>query len=148
LQEILNNGGAELFRVNPDDTWDLIAGQSRSTPAGNKPALSGLGAGFGWVLNQHMWRMEVFNGTLYVGTYDVGTELRKFPIGSSIDSAFGFDFWASSNGIDFYPIDYRGFGDKFNYGVRSLKATPYGLFIGTANPFYGLQIYVGTPVAQ
>jgi hypothetical protein len=143
LLGILGNGGAELFRVHADDTWDLIAGTSRQTPAGMKTALSGLGPGFGWLLNQHLWRMEVFNNQLFVGTYDASTELRNEPngIGAALVPALGFDLWVTSDGVTFTAIDIKGFEDEFNNGVRSLKATPAGLFLGSANPFHGLRIY-------
>jgi hypothetical protein len=143
LLGILGDGGAELFRVHADDTWDLIVGTSRQTPAGMKTALSGLGPGFGWLLNQHLWRMEVFNNQLLVGTYDASTELRNEPngIGAALTPALGFDLWVSSDGVKFTAIDIKGFEDEFNNGVRSLKATPAGLFLGSANPFHGLRIY-------
>jgi hypothetical protein len=76
VQSIVGNGGAEIFRVHPDDTWDLVAGESRSTPAGQKNALSGRGAGLGWVLNQHMWRMEVYEGVLYITMFPLNYEIR------------------------------------------------------------------------
>jgi len=145
VQAIFANGGAELFRVHADDSWDLIVGQPRSTPAGMKTPLSGWGPGFDWILNQHMWRMEVFDSRLYIGTYDLSTELRNASgIGPGLVPELGFDLWYSSDGIHFNPVDIRGFEDKFNYGVRSIKATPNGLMIGTANPFYGLEVFRGS----
>lgn len=135
---------AEMFRINADDSWDLVVGQSRSTPAGQKNSLSGLGPGFNWNLNAHMWRMEVFDGRLYVGTFDESTIFRSLPqVGPALQPEFGFDLWYTSDGVHFLPIDYQGFEDKFNIGARSLKATPVGLFLGTANPYYGLQIWQG-----
>jgi len=37
---------AELIRINPDDTWDLVVGEPRETPEGWKYPLSGMGPGF------------------------------------------------------------------------------------------------------
>ena len=147
---LLGNGGAELFRVHGDDSWDIIVGQDRATPAGFKRALSGIGPGFGSRLNQHLWRMEVFDGRLYVGTYDLATELRNAGngVGDAVAPWQGFDLWFSADGERFVPIDLKGFGDTFGYGVRSLEATPAGLFLGTANPFYGLRVYRGVPRPQ
>jgi hypothetical protein len=144
---ILTNGGAELFRVHADDSWDLLVGESRATSSGLKPALSGIGPGFQWPLNQHLWRMEVFDDRLYVGTYDVATELRRAEdgVGAAVAPLAGFDLWYTTNGTQFVPVDVRGFGDPFGYGVRTLLATPTGLFLGTANPFYGLRVYRGVP---
>jgi hypothetical protein len=144
---LLGNGGAELLRVHADDTWDIVVGQDRATPAGFKRALSGIGPGFGTRLNQHLWRMEVFDGRLYVGTYDIATELRNAGngVGDAVAMWQGFDLWSSTNGEQFTPIDFKGFGDTFGYGVRSLQSTPAGLVLGTANPFYGLRVYLGVP---
>jgi hypothetical protein len=137
---------AEMFRINADDSWDLVVGQSRSTPAGQKNSLSGLGPGFNWNLNAHMWRMEIFDHRLYVGTFDESTVFRNLPtIGPALQPEWGFDLWYSSDGVHFLPIDYQGFEDKFNMGARTLKATPFGLFLGTVNPYYGLQVWRGIP---
>ncbi|MCR5201968.1 MAG: hypothetical protein K6D02_02595 [Lachnospiraceae bacterium] len=53
----------------------------------------------------------------------------------------GFDMYKTSDGENFTLITDDGFGDRFNYGGRTLEATENGLFIGTANPFYGTQLY-------
>jgi len=134
---------AEVLRINPDDSWDVVVGQSRSTPVGQKNSLSGLRPGFGWGLNAHMWRMEIFDNRLYVGTFDESTSLRNGPSGSALQSQLGFDLWYTSDGTTFSRVDYLGFGDEFNSGVRALKATPYGLFLGAANPYYGLKMFQG-----
>jgi len=140
--------GAELFRINADNSWDLIAGVERSTPDGPKTPLSGLGPGFGWHLNGHMWRMAVFNGCLYVGTFDESTIFRNDPqYAQAVAPELGADLWSSCDGIHFSAIDINGFEDEFNYGFRSLAVTPYGLFVGTTNPYYGLEIWQGIPQA-
>jgi pimeloyl-ACP methyl ester carboxylesterase len=139
----LTDQGAELFRIHTDDTWDLIAGISRSTPVGQVNSLSGLGVGFDWFLNQHMWRMTVYDGRLYVGTYDESTELRNTKQGSQYTDEFGFDLWWTQDGTYFSQVDQQGFEDEFNIGVRSFAVTPYGVFLGSANPFYGLDVYQG-----
>lgn len=63
----------------------------------------------------------------------------------------GFDLWKTRNGVQWYPVTTTGFGDKFNIGARTLVSTPLGLFIGTANPYYGAQVWLGDdhfPVAR
>ena len=62
--------GAEVIRVNADDTWDLIVGESRMTPVGRKEALSALQPGFGNMFNGYIWSMAEHDGWLYVGTMD------------------------------------------------------------------------------
>lgn len=54
---------------------------------------------------------------------------------------WGFDMVRTSDGENFEIVTDDGFGDKYNYGGRSMVATPYGLYLGTANPFYGAQLY-------
>lgn len=138
--------GAEMFRVHPDDTWDLVSGIPRNTPDGFKAPISGLGPGLGWILNAHMWRMEVFDNRLYVGTFDLSTTFRNIPFVSQlVTPELGFDLWWTQDGTHWFQIDQNGFGDKFNFGVRSLKKTDWGLFLGTANYFHGLRIYRGIP---
>ena len=140
--------GAELYRINPDNSWDLIVGVSRNTPDGPKPSLSGLDSGFGWHLNDHMWRMAVYNGCLYVGTFDESTLFRNLPqYSQAVAPELGTDLWSSCDGIHFSAIDTKGFEDNFNYGIRTSIDTPYGLFLGTANPYYGLEIWQGIPRA-
>ena len=142
--------GAELFRVNPDDTWDLLVGSPRTTsPIGPIYPLSGLGVGFGWNLNDHMWRLETFDNRFYVGTFDDATTLRNASakVAQFVAPELGFDLWYSIDGAYYFLIDQQGFEDKFNFGVRSLFATPSGLFLGSANWFYGLEIFLGIPFA-
>jgi hypothetical protein len=40
------------------------------------------------------------------------------------------------------------FGGPFDYGVRTLTSTPYGVFLGTANDDYGLAIFRATTAAS
>ena len=140
----LADQGAELFRIHTDNTWDLITGTSRSTPAGQKNSLSGLGIGFSWFLNQHMWRMAIHDSRLYVGTFDESVLLRYDTGASAWEPEFGFDLWWTQDGTYFSQVDQQGFGDPYNMGVRTMVSTPIGLFLGSANPFYGLNVYKGS----
>lgn len=62
------------------------------------------------------------------------------------NSKFGFDFLVSKDGINFTRITRDGFNNKFNYGLRTLISSNDGLYIGTANPFYGGQLWKLTEV--
>jgi hypothetical protein len=65
---------------------------------------------------------------------------------------FGFDVHRTQNGWYFYPITFDGFQQKdptgnnnwFNFTGRIANSTPYGLFIGTGNDQFGLQIWRAT----
>lgn len=133
---------AELIRIHPDDSWDLIVGTPRWTPAGFKRPLSGMDVGFDNPLNIHMWRMATYRGRLYVGTMDQSTKWRHMPfIGRWIKPLMGFDLYSSADGERFNLITRDGFGDPFDVGVRNLEATPHGLALGTANQYYGARLY-------
>ena len=141
--------GAELFRINPDDSWDLVSGESRNTPDGQKNATSGLGIGLGWQLNDHMWRMRIYDGRLYIGTFDAATSLRTYPSTVRwVTPEMGFDLWWTADGNYFTLVDQTGFGDEFNIGARTMVDTPYGLFLGSANDSGGLKIYQGVPATM
>lgn len=54
----------------------------------------------------------------------------------------GFDLLVSEDGVNFQVITRNGFNDKYNHGLRTFQATEEGLFLGTANPFYGTQLWI------
>ncbi len=124
---------AELIEVNPDDSWNLVVGDARQTPEGFKAPLSGLSAGFGNLYNVYLWKLASYDGWLYAGTYDYST--FKLAAGSAALSTAGFDLWKSPDGVHWQKVSTTGFDNPYNYGVRSMEDTPFGLFLGTANPF-------------
>jgi SAM-dependent methyltransferase len=148
---------SELLRVHPDDSWDLVVGAPRITPAGVKAPLSGLGPGFNNVMNGYTWRMCAHDEHLYVGTFNGAAFLKYRPhqleghdkegmelfmklLGAKDLEAFaerfgGCHLWRTANGTDFEPVTRNGFDNQYNMGIRQMKSTPRGLFVGTANPF-------------
>ena len=63
-------------------------------------------------------------------------------IAKTIDNdTWGFDLLKTADGENFELITDSGFNDRYNYGGRSILSTDYGLFVGTANPFYGTQLW-------
>lgn len=141
---------AELLRVWPDDSWDLIVGESRLTAQGAKVPLSGYSAGFDNLFNGYIWRMAVHQGWLYAGTMswanllpylplhlwppDVAALVRHWGIERLTENG-GCELWRSADGVNFEPVTRNGFGNKFNWGIRTFGSTPQGLFVGTANPY-------------
>jgi hypothetical protein len=140
---------AEMIRINPDDTWDLIVGAPRDTPEGWKEPLSGMGSGFDWLLNEHIWRMCEHEGNLYVGTNDATGFGKDLIWMQPFLEAMGYDLFVSPNGVDYTMLTRTGFykeglcDDQLGIGIRVFASTPYGLFFGTSNPFYGLRIFLG-----
>ena len=53
----------------------------------------------------------------------------------------GFGMYVSEDGIHFEQITDDGFGDPYNHGLRVFATTDEYMFIGTANPFMGTQIW-------
>jgi hypothetical protein len=138
---------AELIRIWPDDSWELVVGESRRTFEGPRPSLSGLGPGFGDPCNSVIWQLREHDGWLYAGTHDWSAFLparadaprRHAPGVRGRDQGPGlgarepgFDLWRSADGTTWEPVTCAGFGNPLNYGVRTLASTPEGLFVGTA----------------
>ena len=240
-----------LYRMDKNENIELVVGDSSEMfPDGS---LSGIGSGFGHNENQYIWRMNVCDGKLYVGTMDTSSILeplgqfanfdllkmskgewqrllgyiREFleasipeegsddslanmralfnklddkslaemfsgaTVGSGTLSAFsgnvekyalscdslkdtvaklknfsqtvkdviykasqllqtakylgqatrGFDMYVTEDGVNFSTITIDGFGDPFNHGLRVFANTDAGMVIGTANPYWGTQIW-------
>lgn len=135
---------AELIRINPDDSWDLIAGTPRETPDGWKYPLSGIDSGFGNYLNGHIWWMEEYAGRLYLGTMNMGMNLQTIPKAEEVlRPASGVHVFETADGCHFAPITLDGFGQRHNFGLRTMAATPEGFFLGTTNNHFGLEIWQG-----
>ena len=63
-----------LYRMDRDENMELVVGNAtRMFPNGS---LSGLGSGFGRSENQYIWRMQVYDDKLYVGTFDTSSMLE------------------------------------------------------------------------
>jgi len=147
----VNNIGpdaGEVIRVYPDDTWDLVVGQPRMTRHGLKLPTSGLGPGFDNRFAGYIWRMAEHDGAFYVGTFDSTSMLPFAKLDEDAIRIFdtatmeqfmaqrgGCELWRTVDGDDWVPITRNGFGNPFNWGVRTIVSSPHGLFVGTANPF-------------
>lgn len=66
-----------LYRMDKDENIELVVGDADEMfPDGS---LTGYGSGFDRNENQYIWRMQVYDGKLYVGTFDTSSLLE--PIG-------------------------------------------------------------------
>jgi SAM-dependent methyltransferase len=142
---------AEVIRVFPDDSWDLLVGAPRATPDGMKAPLSGLSPGFDNYCNGYSWRMAVHEGWLYVSTYNWAVFLPYLTFDGAPEAVGKFvedrgeyalaaefggaELWRTRDGRRWVPVVRDGFGTPFNFGFRNLVSTPGGLYIGSANPF-------------
>jgi hypothetical protein len=136
----------EMIRINPDDSWQVVVGNPRRDPSTHvlKSPLSGLPDGFGNPYNAHIWRMEDHDGVLYAGTNDVSwwhrSLLQWIP---GLAQGFGFDLFASADGVHWTTITKSGFGVPANYGCRTMISSPDGLFVGSADEAVGTQVFLG-----
>ncbi|MBQ8209856.1 MAG: dockerin type I repeat-containing protein [Clostridia bacterium] len=58
-----------------------------------------------------------------------------------VNNVAGADLYVTEDMETFECITINGFNDEYNYGFRTFAATDDGLYIGTANPFYGAQVW-------
>ena len=150
----VNNVGpaaAEVIRINPDDSWDIVTGDVRVMDGHRMEPVSGMRAGFGNFFNGYVWNMGVHDGWIYAGTYDWSVTMRWARLDESpprarhlfeelgtetvIAQEGGADLWRSRDGDNWLPVTRQGFGNAYNFGIRNIVSTPHGLFVGTANVF-------------
>jgi ubiquinone/menaquinone biosynthesis C-methylase UbiE len=171
----------EIIRIGPDDRWDIVIGDPRMTPLGLKVPLSGLGPGCGNPFSGYLWAMCEHDGWLYIATAVWAVFLRyagrqeQLPKGlrnllspENVERMLmrfgGCDLWRTRDGLHWLPVTQNGFDNCFNIGFRNMVSSPYGLFVGAANPFSpevatkrtagwtyeknqrgGLEIWMGSP---
>ncbi|MEE8169235.1 MAG: choice-of-anchor U domain-containing protein, partial [Phycisphaerae bacterium] len=89
--------------------------------------------------------LEAFFGDLDLGNIPVDPATVSADELADIISAVegGFDLWATTNGEQWRRVTRAGLGDLFDYGGRSLEPTSYGLYVGTADPFFGFRLFLG-----
>ncbi len=145
-------GGGDIIRINPDDSWEAIVGPG---------SITGYGSGFNRRMNIYVWCMAVHDGWLYAGTYDVLTAVSSIvedPIGfikqmmptskmaNPIDfiGHAGADLYKTQDGITWYPVTQDGFSNPGNYGFRTMMSLGKDFYVGTANPYDGLEVWKAT----
>lgn len=136
--------GMEIWRFDQRDRWERVMPSVAPGAPGEEPL-----RGFGNPNNKYMWRFGVVNGRLYVGTFDVGTGLALLsstwgqPIVLDPAKGFGFDLYSTKDGVAWRAESTNGLLDPWNYGLRSFTTDPLtgDLYAGTANPFYGCQVW-------
>ena len=143
---------ADLIRIDENDTWETVVGPD---------SISGYGPGFEHWPNTYFWSMAIHENWFYCATYDQVSPFfnalehmdevtkalwrsgREANIIERLGHA-GADLYKTQDGITWYPVTIDGFGDVGNYGFRVMKSVGEYLYIGTANPFDGLEIWRGT----
>ncbi|MDD3762278.1 MAG: hypothetical protein PHP86_03180 [Nevskiales bacterium] len=142
---------AEILRVWPDDSWDLLVGDPRVTPDGLRYPLSGYSSGFDNMFAGYVWRMAVHDDYLYAGTFswasalpflpmhvwpeDVVALVHRWGVANLVRHHGGCELWRSRDGAYWEPVTRNGFGNPYNWGIRNIVSTPGGLYVATANPY-------------
>jgi hypothetical protein len=142
---------AELVRVWPDDSWELVMGEARIVDGALRYPLSGYASGYDSLFNGYVWRMCVHQGHLYAGTFNWANLIPYLPRHTwpedvqglvqhwgeeALIRRFGaFELWRSADGIIWEPVTRSGFGNQYSWGIRTLQSTKHGLFVGTVNAF-------------
>lgn len=149
----------ELLRVFPDDSWELVMGEEIHNSRVDRQPVSALGPGFDNPFSGYIWAMAVYEDNLYVGTYnnsvflwwidprkvppETHRHLRRIGVEKIVEREAGFNLWRSPDGTHWFEVSGDGFGNPYNYGVRTLHGCESGLYVGTANPF-GPEVAVRT----
>jgi hypothetical protein len=152
--------GFDLIRISPWDTWQLVIGDPRTavTPWGARmmTPISGRPSGLGNPLNLYCWSLEVKDGQLYLGTFDLTTMLKGFdPTGEKVAAMLGLplaqvqllyagaggDLYSTWNGYGWKTRTLTGFGNQYDYGFRNIVAAPCGLYFGLSDPFFGCSVW-------
>ncbi len=135
---------SELIRIAPDGRWEVVVGNPRRDANGAlRSPVSGLPDGFGNAFNLHFWRMQAYRGALLLGTNDWSWSVRGTPaLLEQLRPEFGFDLYGTCDGTDWFVVTRNAFGrGPEDFGVRTMAATPAGLFIGTTNHVRGAAVY-------
>lgn len=88
------------------------------------------------------WKREVDGYVRALCDNYTGVPDSAYACAEYLDKAiFGFDLYVTGDGMHFEKITDDGFGDPYNHGCRAFGVTDQGLYVGTANPFYGAQVW-------
>lgn len=132
--------GTQLFRFDTNDKWERVMPPKLASGTLEE----GLN-GFANPLNLYLWRFAVQNGKLYAGTFDASIAFGGSDLLEQLNlwNPSGFDLYSTYDGKLWFPESLDGFGDQWNYGARVLITNPDNgdLYLGTANPFYGCQVW-------
>ena len=153
-----NKQGFAMFRGSKEEdgtwSWKMIIGDK------NQGALYDFGLG---VKESGAGNLFVYDNYLYIENYnDPMLDLAEIPNNGNFELVYN----DLVNAVNLYRMDENGniemvvgqpneefvaepignmgpgFDDKYNHGLRTFQATEEGLFLGTANPFYGTQLWL------
>jgi len=160
--------GTEVLRIDAGDQVELLVGATRNpgTPDEIAPR-TGMGPGFDYGANVYSWTAYVYEDALYLGTFDAATlvldpleemfgddlpakfeDLLMAGLSEDTDRWRGFDYYRTTDGLEWTTISEDGLGNTENYGVRSMATSEWGLLMGAANPVDGFEMFLGIDQPQ
>jgi hypothetical protein len=153
--------GCQIWRYDESNGWKQIVGGN----LGNTSSTNG----FGDNENIYAWGMEVFNDSLFVGTFNAKGSFMILKPGTKKDMRLlmaeamlrqkseGCEVWKTFDGMQWIQVVgdetllgmdgvANGFGDVNNSGIRSISTHTVNseetLFIGTMNHVTGCEIWM------
>jgi hypothetical protein len=136
--------GMQIYRFGSNDKWEHVMPKHNVRDEETLTVMNG----FENPYNKYIWRFGIQKNRLYAGTFDIGTGTQVISAAfgmaaPTLPTPPGFDMYWTIDGEKWREVTSDGFGDKFNYGTRAFVTDPATdtLYMGTANPFYGCQIW-------
>jgi len=158
----------DILRVDADGTFETLVG--RDSLSGIGPGFGNISAVYCWAMEVHDGWLYVgtLDGGIVLssilrGNFEllpefapIVAEIIESFLGEEVDEKLaekletgrwdrlvssGADMWKTQDGVTWYPVTRTGFGNPGNYGVRNMKSVGDTLFVGTANPFDGLEVW-------
>lgn len=124
--------GCEVWRSSDGLNWTAVVGGDSHVP-------NGFGR-FSHRFNSYAWYTEVFN----MSTKEYPVQVVPHLCIGTLNVLFGGQIWASSDGENWTRLiegigkknTRNGFGDRDNYGIRTMELYDGRLYVGTATRFY------------
>ncbi len=154
--------GCDIVIIDKYDDYEVVVGPN---------SVSGILSGFYNPFNVYAWQIQEYNEKLFISTFDDATNMQlilelllankdNLPLPEFIVDIlieiyelvvellnvfkypFGFNLYVSRDGLDFEPVFLDGLDNRYNYGGRILYVdSEDDLYIGTANPYQGLEVW-------
>ncbi len=162
----------DIFRITGAGAAEQIVGHDSVT--GIKPGIGNFRNLYCWSLHAHDgWLYAgTFDAGIVVSSLLRGNTSLLPPLGPILDeiqAAFsdqkvkarasqklevgtwdqlvdaGADLYKTRDGLTWFPVNRDGLGNPGNYGFRNMLSAGGALFLGTANPYDGLEIWKAAP---
>ena len=157
----------DMIRLNADDTWETVVGDN--SVGGVASGFGQKANSYIWWMEEHNgWlyastydastmAQYILDNTgtfaeIAVGLIEaVQNNLLTSSTSDKRDATLvdlmvkaGADLYRSQDGVTWTPVTINGFGNVGNYGFRCMRSVGANLYVGTANPFDGAEVWKAT----